>query len=315
MEKRLQAMMGVVLGVTLFGFLGICTRYFHNDCGLTSMDTVAIRLTFASMFLLVILGIFARSKLKISKKDLPYLLVFGVFKIMSDVTFFYAQANIYLGLATLLQMTAPYYVMLISLILFRERLSRKKICAVALGSIGAIMVTGVLFGDFKAEIMGMLSALISGLFFGMFLVGSRVCYERGLHPAASLFYTMLIADLIAMPFIGHGDVIQAVSDPQGMIMALGLGVMMTLVPFFLYAWSTQFIEPSLASMISVLEVVTATTVGFFVFGEGITLINVFGMTLVILSVVVMNIKLRSDYVKKYGKYNYPKFGLLRPSSK
>ena len=302
MEKRKAAMLAVVIGATLFGFLGVPIRFFYNEYGLGSIDSVMVRLTFASMFLLLIIGILAHDKLKIRLMDVPILLLFGVFKLMSDLTFFYAQNTIQLSLATLLQMTAPYFVMLISLILFREKLTAKKIIAMAMASIGAILITGVLFGGIEIEYAGALSALMSGLFFGLFMVGSKVFNDKGLHPAASLFYTMLFADLMILPFVNYGGLVDAMTDFKGLAMCISLGVVMTLIPYYLYSWSTQFIEPTLASMISVLELVAATAVGFLFFSEGVSVPNIIGITLVISSVIFMNLKFHSDYTKKYGKY-------------
>lgn len=297
-----KAMLAVVLGATIFGFLGISTRFFNSNYGLNSMEITAIRLTFASIFLLLIMAVLARDKLKIRKQDIPLLFVFGIFKIASDVTFFYSQTTIQLGLSTLLQMTAPYYVMLISLVLFRERLTWKKLFALSVGTIGAIFVTDVLFGEVNMEIAGVLSAIASGLFFGLFLIGGRLFNQRGIHPATSLFYTFLFADCIALPFCFQGNLAEAVFNVDGFLMCLALGILMTLVPFFLYTWSTQYIVPTLSSMISVLEVVTATLVGFFIFGENVSVMNIIGMSLVILSIILMNIKLHSDYRKKFGEY-------------
>jgi len=73
-RKRALAILGVVTGATLFGFLGITTRYFNSERGLESIDIVVIRLTFASIILLIILGILAHDKLKISRKDIPILI-------------------------------------------------------------------------------------------------------------------------------------------------------------------------------------------------------------------------------------------------
>ncbi len=302
MEKRKSAMLAVVIGATLFGFLGVPVRFFYNEYGLGSIDSVMVRLTFASIFLLLIIGILAHDKLRIQKKDIPILLLFGVFKLMSDLTFFYAQNTIQISLATLLQMTAPYFVLLISLLLFREKLTGKKIIAMVMASIGAIMITGVLFGNVKIEYAGALSALMSGLFFGLFMIGSKIFNDKGLHPAASLFYTMLFADLMILPFVNYGGIVDALTDVKGLLMCISLGVMMTLIPFYLYSWSTQFIEPTLTSMISVLELVAATAVGFLFFSEGVTLANVIGIALVIGSVILMNLKLHSDYTKKFGRY-------------
>ena len=38
------AVIGVIFSSLIFGALGMCTRYFQNDCGLSSSDIVVIRL-------------------------------------------------------------------------------------------------------------------------------------------------------------------------------------------------------------------------------------------------------------------------------
>jgi len=153
--------------------------------------------------------------------------------------------------------------------------------------------------------MGALSALLSGVFFGMFLVGSKICNDRGLHPASSLFYTMLFADAIALLLCYHGALVEAVSDFNGLAMGMALGGLLTLTPFFLYGWSTQYIEPTMSSMVSVLEIVSAALVGYFIFSETVSFVRIIGMGLVIASVIFLNIKFHKDYVKKYGEYVPP----------
>ena len=306
MEKnRLMAILAVVTGATAFGFLGLFSRYFMVTRGLGAMDTVMIRVTFSLVVLLPILLAFNRDSLKISRKDVPVFLIFGFFKFLSDLTFFYAQSKVTLCLATLLQMTAPFYVMFISLVLFREKLTLKKMIALTMTVAGCVMVTGVLSGDVSAEFTGVISALVSGLFFGMFMIGGRITYLRDIKPEVGLFYTFLVADVIALPFIDLGGIAEAVMDPEGLFYALMLGVAMSLIPFYLYTWSVQYLEPSLSSMISVLEVVTAAVVGFALFGERLGLINVAGMPLVIVSIILMNLTIRIGYRKKYGKYIPP----------
>ena len=182
------ASLAVVLGATLFGFLGICARYFQSDdIGLTAIDTVIIRLSFGSIFILLILGIVARKDLRIGKRDLPLLLLFGLFKILSDVTFFFAQTATTLSLATLLQMTAPYYVMIVSLFLFRDKITIKKLLALFIASAGCVIVTGILTGGSTGDLAGILSALVSGYFFGMFTIGGTVSSDKGMSPATYLF--------------------------------------------------------------------------------------------------------------------------------
>ncbi|MBE6514079.1 MAG: DMT family transporter [Thermoplasmata archaeon] len=305
-RNRLLAMTAVIIGATLFGFLGLCTRYFSSEFGMTSIDSVVVRLSFSSVFLLIMLGLMARSRLKIGRKDVPLLFLFGAFKFLSDLFYFYSLNTIHLGLTTLLQMTAPYYVMVISLLLFKEKLTAKKLVAMGIATMGSILVTGVLFGEVDSDLYGILSALMSGLFFGMFMIGSKLFNDRGIHPAASLFYTMLFADLLALPLCNADNLVQAVTDPEGILVCITLGVLMTLVPYFLYTWSTQYIEPTIVSTLAVLEVVAATLVGLFFFSEQVTALNAVGMGLVIMSVILVNVKIRRDYSREHGKYQKPK---------
>lgn len=46
-RNRLLAMTAVVVGATLFGFLGVFTRYFNSEFGMTSIDSVVVRLSFS----------------------------------------------------------------------------------------------------------------------------------------------------------------------------------------------------------------------------------------------------------------------------
>ena len=301
-KNRTMAVVGVIIGASLFGMLGICARYFSNEWGLNALDTVLIRLMFSVIFLLLLILLFSPSSLKIRLKDIPFFIVFGLFKIGSDVTFFYAQGTIELSMATLLQMTAPYYVLIISIYLFKDTLTWKKLSALVLGSIGCLFVTGVINGRADLELTGVLAALVSGLCFGMFVIGSRIAYNKGVKPEASLFYTILIADLIVLPFADVDAVVTAVINPEGLVMALALGILMTMVPYFILAWSVKYLEPTLTSILSVFELVVAGIVGYLMFDEELSLFKILGITLVMGSIILLNIRLRVDYRKKVGKY-------------
>ena len=262
-------------------------------------------MTVSAIGLFVLIFLFARDGLKVRKKDIPFLVIFGLFKLLTDVTFFFAQVNMTMCLATLLQLTAPYFVMVLSLILFKEKITLKKLMAMAVGTTGCVLVTGVLFGDVSARTEGVICAILSGLFISMFFIGNRMAIDRDIRPTTILFYTTLFADLMALPFINAGDVIGAVSTPEGLGMALALGIIMTLIPYYLMTWSSFHIEPTIVAMISVLEVVFASIVGFIVFNEQLDIPHIIGMGLVIMSIILINVKIRLEYIKRYGKYVSP----------
>ena len=55
-----MAALAVVISSVMFGAIGVCTRYFHDKCGLGSTDIVMIHLSVSAMGLLIVLALFAR---------------------------------------------------------------------------------------------------------------------------------------------------------------------------------------------------------------------------------------------------------------
>jgi len=300
-----SAVLAVIFSSLSFGCLGICVRYFLNDCSLGPISVVFIRLTFSAAGLFIVLLIVGRDMLKIRLKDIPFMVFFGIFKILADGMFFFAQDNMSLCLATLLQMTSPYFVMFFSLILFKEKITMAKMLAVGVGTIGCVLVTDVLFGELNVNVIGLTAAVLSGLCFSMFFIGNKMANDKGFRPATILFYTTLAADLMAIPFADLSGTAQALSTVNGWAAALALGIFMTLIPYFLLTWSSSRMDPTVISIISVLEVVGASVVGYFLFNEILDVPHFIGIALVVASIVLINVQLRKIYFKKYGKFIDP----------
>ena len=301
-KNEMTAITAVVISSVLFGALGICNRYFHEDCGLSAIEIVMIRLTVSALILFTVLALFDRVKLKIRKKDIPFMVFFGVFKFLSDMSLFYAQNNISLALATLLQMTSPFFVMIISLFIFREKITISKLFAMGVGALGCVLVTNVLFGKVTANVEGIFAAVFSGLCYSLFFIGNKAAIDRGIRPVSMLLVATVVADVIAIAFSDVGKTFEAVSTPTGLGAALALGFLMTLIPYYLMTWSSLYIGPTILSLVSTLEVVAAAVVGFVVFNEVLDVPHVIGIALVILSIVLINVRIRIGYFRRRDKY-------------
>ena len=119
---------------------------------------------------------------------------------MSDVT--YLNANLHRAfLATLLQMTAPYYVLAFSFFLFKEKVTAKKLFAVLIAFVGCVLVTGVLTGGTEGmNLFGIVCAMLSGLFYSVYIVGCKISSNHGHHPTTTMIYVFLTASLLTIPF-------------------------------------------------------------------------------------------------------------------
>ncbi len=297
-ETNKKAALIVALSAASFGFLGVPVRFLHEN-GFAPLDITAVRLFVTTIALVLIALVVDRDLFKVRKKDLLFFILFGFFKLMSDVTLFRAQVTIELSLSTLLQMTAPYYVLVISLFLFKERITLMKILAMLVAFIGCIFVTGVITGGMHSlDFVGVASALISGLFFGLYTIGCKLSSDKGYKPVTTMMYMFLFASLMTIPFANDVKVVESFVDVHLILGVLSLGVLMTLIPFFVSTWGVQKLEASKVSLISVMEVITACIVGYFLFDEEMTVLNIIGMSLVVASIVIMDLKINREIRKR-----------------
>ena len=300
-ETDKRAALFVALSAASFGFLGVPVRFLHDN-GFAPLDITAVRLFVTTIALVIVALVVDRGLFKVRKRDLLFFILFGFFKLMSDVTLFRAQLTIDLSLSTLLQMTAPYYVLVMSLFLFRERITLMKILAMLVAFIGCILVTGVITGGMHSlDFVGVASALISGLFFGLYTIGCKLGSDKGYKPVTTMMYTFLFASLMTIPFANDVKVVESFVDVHLILGVLSLGILMTLIPFFVSTWGVQKLEASKVSLISVMEVITACIVGYFLFDEEMTVLNIIGMSLVVASIVIMDLKINREIRKRSNK--------------
>ncbi len=295
-NKR-HALLVLGMGNMMYGTIGLFTRQLE-DLGYNPLDIAFARLFITSLVLLPILLIVDRESLKVGPRDLLFFFSFGMFKLFADICFVYSMGNIPLALASILQMMFPFYIIILSLFLFKERIDGKKIIAVLAGFVGCTLITGSTFATGNIESMGIVAALISGLCIAIYILGGTFSFKRGYHPAIYLFYCSLLADIVALPFINHNLVIDTMFHPDVIPILFGLGVIASLIPMFFDAWSAKYLSPTIISIVSMLEVASATVIGAIAFGEDLGLTDILGISLVLLSILVINIRI-SINAKKY----------------
>lgn len=275
----------------IWGFIGIFTRNL-SDAGFTAMDVSFLRMSISVAVLLVVLLIFDRADLRIRKKDIWVFVLIGIFKMLSDYFLFEAQIRIHLSLSTVLQLTSPFWVLFYSMLLFGEHISRRKIFAVLLALIGCILATGVLEEGLEPDTAGILFALMSGFAFATYTVGNKVLLGRGYKPDTTLVYVLLFATLSCVPFIDPMDLAGKIDSWYVVENILMISIVVTLIPYYLQTFSTKYLSAVTVILLALLEVLAATLVGYFYYGETLTAANLAGLVLIPLSIVVMNVNPR-----------------------
>ena len=144
MNKQRKAYAGILAAASLWGCIGLFLRSF-TALGLTSMQVVAVRLMVSAVFYAVYLLITDRNAMKIRLRDSWYFIGTGILSLVFfNFCYFSAISESTIAIAAVLLYTAPAFVMLMSALIFKERLTKRKLSALALTFLGCVLVTGAL---------------------------------------------------------------------------------------------------------------------------------------------------------------------------
>jgi drug/metabolite transporter (DMT)-like permease len=233
-KREIRGYLYILIGTTLWGISSVVAKSLFN-IGLPPAELVLIRLTLATLTLLLILLFFDRKRIIISPKDLPYFFILGFVGVAGmQFTYYYTISKIHVGPAILLQYIQPVWVSVYAFLFQKEPLSKGKIASLLLAMLGCYFVVGgYQFDLLRLNKVGIMSGMASSLFFTFYaLYGEKglkkydpwtlILYGFGF---GTLFYWILISP---MKFITGGYSLKM------WIAFLYIAVFATLIPFGFY---------------------------------------------------------------------------------
>jgi len=290
--NRYMAMGIVALASILWGFIGLCTRSMYAG-GLDSVQINGVRGILCAIILFSIIILFDRKSLVIKKRmDILKMIFFGVMKFLMDICYIQSVMSVSLALAGILLATDTYFMLFISLFLFRGGITPAKVLATFVGFFGLALLMNLFTNPGEINVEGVLYGLAAGLFGALYSTGVKLSLNDGYKPNTVLFYIFLVG---AVLFLFVMDVPTTFSLAFGstdmMFNSLMLTFLLTLVPYYLYAKGMESLEPITVLILAFLEAVTSAVVGVFMFSEPMDVLNVLGIIMVLGSILLMNINL------------------------
>ena len=277
---------------TLWGLMGIFVRKL-STYGFSSLQIACLRILFGAALFLVISGCYRRELLKIKLRDVGLFLGMGLLSLLLFTVCYFTTINLAsLSVAAILLYTSPIWVMLLSAICFREKITGRKLLCAAMAFGGCVLVSGMgsASGLSPAVIVtGLLSAVGYGLYsiFGTFAL-------RKYQPITVTTYAFVFGALGAAVLCKPVEIIAVIAsapNPGGLVLLLAVTAFVTAVlPYLLYTVGLSHMRASAAAIMASIEPVVATAAGALVFGEGLTLSAVAGIALVLGAIVVLNAK-------------------------
>lgn len=276
----------------MWGLMGLLVRSL-GAVGIASMEICFIRsiVTLISLFLIIIL--FQRSALRIKLMDIWCFIGTGAFSVtFFNFCYFKTMTLTSLSVAAVLLYTAPAFVMLMSAVLFQEKLSLQKIAALVIAFLGCAFVSGIVGGAGALSAKGILYGLGAGFGYALYSIFGRYALQKGYDSLTISFYTFLCSSICTLFLADRGIVAEVFAGNMVMgVKTILLVLIVTLFPYLFYTKGLSGVENGTASVLASVEPVVATLVGVVVYKETLNLWNVIGIGMVLFSIVLINVDL------------------------
>ncbi|MCP1318998.1 DMT family transporter [Halomonas sp. 707B3] len=195
------------------------------------------------------------------------------------------------AVAATLMYCAPVFVYLASFALKLERPTAVKWLAIALVMVGVVLLTKLYaIGAGDLSLMGVATGLLAGLSYALFIFGFKYAAPHG-SPSAVLSIAFTVLAVVLIVPADLSQTISVVSAPE-LPLFVALGILGAGLSFLLYVVGIKHAAPALASMVAMVEPVTATLFGVAVLGENLEMIQMVGMGIILLTVTALSVTSR-----------------------
>jgi DME family drug/metabolite transporter len=266
---------------------GLFIRWTVAGSGLSALSLAFWRDLTTFLCLLICLGLIRPRWLRVARGDLPWLAALGAVGVGTfHVLWNLAILHIGYAIATILLYSSPAFVTLMAWLIWREPLTRFKILAIILALTGCVLVAGrEQLTGVEMTAGGLILGLTAAIAYGSFsLFGRQVALRYS--PWTVLTYGFGFGALALLP-LQFGGASPLPVRPETWIWFAALVLLATILPFGAYLAGLGHLPVSVASILAASEVVFGSLIGYVVFGEALTALQMVGGGLVIAGVLLL----------------------------
>ena len=305
-QRKLNRGYGLAfLSALTLAWTGIFISYLTRTYGIPALVLAYWREVFVVFTLLVALGVFRLAPLKVSRRQLGFLVLYGVALAVFNSLWTLAVSLSGAAVATVLVYSSGAFTAILGWMIFRERLDAVKIAAVVLCLAGCVLVSGAADPSaWAVNALGIVTGILSGLLYAVYSLMGRGAAERKINPWTTIFYTfgfasfiLLALNLLPLSFIPGraalpADMFWLGTQWKGWGILFLLAAGPTVLGFGTYTMSLVHLPSSVANLIVTLEPVFTTLIAYLLLGEVMTGIQFIGSGLILLGVLFMRLQAR-----------------------
>lgn len=287
-DGRLRGYAMVVGAACCWGVMATLAKLLFRDRAVDPVVLVVIRSDLATLTLFAIFAVAGRGRLRIGRREGWLAAIVGVGGLLTN-NFLYFQAIHLTSVATalLLQYQAPILVALYTVLVQRQRLSRRLLLSLGMAAGGCALVVRVYDpAVLRPNLLGVAAGLGTALAFAFYILASRVALKT-MNAWTLLAYGYLSASLVWAFVVPPWRILSLPYDADTWWAFVAIATIGTALPFGLFINGLKFLPPTQASIVSMLEPVVAALAAYIVLGETLLPLQMLGGGLVLAAVILV----------------------------
>ncbi len=203
------------------------------------------------------------------------------------VLYFISIAEGTVAMAATLMYCAPVFVYLISIFFKLEQATPRKWLAVAMIMLGIVLLTQSYELNFqKISLIGLFAGLGAGLSYAIFIFGFKYASDHGSPSITLLIAFLILSGMLLIP--SDFQQMVAVWSHANWPLFIVLGIIGGGLSFILYIVGLKRTTPLAASILAMIEPISATLFSVLLLNEKLVAIQIIGIAIILITVSILS---------------------------
>lgn len=290
MKKENKSKILIIIAMIIWGTIGIFRKYIPLPSGMIALARGILGCIFLALVMVI-----TRKKLvfKDIKANLVLLLLSGALMGANWILLFEAYEYTSVATATLCYYMEPVFVMLVSPLFLKEKLSLKKVICIIISLLGMVLVSGIVntknfaLSEFKGVFLGLGAAA---------LYSSVVIINKKMGPIGAYDKTimqLLSASIVILPYVLLVENFNDISlEPINVVMLILVGLIHTGIAYTLYFGSMSNVKAQTVAIFSYIDPVVAIILSALILREKLGITEIIGAVLILGSTFVCEVNFK-----------------------
>jgi len=285
-SSKKEAIVFTIIASSLWG-----TSFPAIKIGLQYMDAytfVFLRFLLATLIMLAAALFTKNFSFNFNKKRL--LLFLGITNGVAYILQYVGMVHTFASNSSLLVNLTVVWVALLSPIILKEQIGRKKIAGVFLSITGIVLITTKL--DFQSfyvgETVGNLLMVTAGIIWALFIIYNKQLVDESKNLTQSLTWLLLFTMLPLIPLAPFSATNFLALTWEAWIAIIYTAILCWVIPYYLWSKGLENISPVTSSVILLNETIVAIAISIIVLGDALTIVSGVGAVFILLAIMLVS---------------------------